>query len=82
MATLVQVFRVNSSKIEINVEAELLFPLSEGAAICGFQTDVYGTMVDGVVITKEQAQVAFEAAVRFLCFFENFASGYEINVAK
>ncbi|KAH3766309.1 hypothetical protein Pelo_1827 [Pelomyxa schiedti] len=53
-----------SSPTSGNVEAELKFTLpGERAAICGFQTDVYGAMVDGVITSKETAQVALEAAV-------------------
>jgi hypothetical protein len=33
--------------------------------VCGFATDIDGKqLVDGVITTKEQAQVAFENAVR------------------
>eukprot|EP00727_Mastigamoeba_balamuthi_P006727 m51a1_g2675 hypothetical protein (623) ;mRNA; f:724952-728853 len=47
-----------------NVEAEVLLVLPSGAAVCAFQTDVYGQMVDGVVVPKKDAQVAFENATR------------------
>lgn len=54
-------FKNNSKKA--NVEAELLFTLEDGSSICGFATDIYGQMVDGVVTSKETAQVALENAV-------------------
>ena len=46
------------------LEGSLDFPLPEGARVCGYGLDVAGTMVDGVVIPKEKARVAFEAEVK------------------
>ena len=41
-------------------EGELEFPVPEGAAVCGYQLEVNGSMVPGVVVAKEEARVAFE----------------------
>ena len=46
------------------LEGELLFPLPDGAAVTGYALDVKGVLVDGVVVKKEQARVAFETEVR------------------
>ncbi len=39
---------------------ELEFPIPDGATVCGYELEVNGTMVPGVVVPKEQARVAFE----------------------
>ena len=41
-------------------EGELEFPVPEGATVCGYQLEVNGSMVPGVVVAKEEARVAFE----------------------
>ncbi len=46
------------------IEGELVFPLPEGALVAGYALDIGGTMVDGVVVDKEKARVAFETEVR------------------
>ena len=46
------------------LEGELVFPLPDGAAVCGYALDVDGALVDGVVVKKEKARVAFEAETR------------------
>lgn len=46
------------------LEGELIFPLPDGAAVCGYALDIGGVMVDGVVVTKERARVAFETETR------------------
>ncbi|MCX7886968.1 MAG: VIT domain-containing protein, partial [Verrucomicrobiae bacterium] len=46
------------------LEGELQFPLPDGAVITGYALDVNGQMVDGVVVKKEKARVAFETEVR------------------
>lgn len=43
-----------------------MYLISIGSTVCGFATDIDNLLVDGVITTKEQAQVAFENAVRFL----------------
>ncbi|MGN0853060.1 MAG: VIT domain-containing protein [Kiritimatiellia bacterium] len=45
------------------LEGALDFPLPAGASVCGYALDVNGEMVDGVVVPKEKARVAFEAEV-------------------
>ncbi|QTN34268.1 DUF2135 domain-containing protein [Akkermansiaceae bacterium] len=47
-----------------DLEGELVFPLPDGAAVCGYSLDIAGVLVDGVVVTKERARVAFETEVR------------------
>src|SRR5574344_334318 len=39
---------------------ELEFPSPDGATVCGYELEVNGSMVPGVVVPKEQARVAFE----------------------
>ncbi len=46
------------------LEGELIFPLPDGAAVCGYALDINGVLVDGVVVTKEKARVAFETETR------------------
>lgn len=46
------------------LEGELIFPLSEGATICGYGLDINGELVDGVIVEKHQARIAFEKEVR------------------
>lgn len=46
------------------LEGELSFPLPDGAIVTGYALDVNGQMVDGVVVKKEKARVAFETEVR------------------
>lgn len=46
------------------LEGDLVFPLPDGAAVCGYALDINGALVDGVVVKKEKARVAFEAETR------------------
>ena len=46
------------------LEGDLVFPLPDGAAVCGYALDVNGVLVDGVVVKKEKARVAFESETR------------------
>ena len=46
------------------LEGELQFPLPDGATVTGYALDIDGQMVDGVVVEKEKARVAFETEVR------------------
>lgn len=46
------------------LEGELQFPLPDGAVVTGYALDVNGQMVDGVVVKKEKARIAFETEVR------------------
>lgn len=46
------------------LEGELVFPLPDGAAVCGYALDINGALVDGVIVTKERARVAFETETR------------------
>ncbi len=47
-----------------DLEGDLIFPLPDGAAVCGYALDITGVLVDGVVVTKERARVAFETETR------------------
>ena len=47
-----------------DLEGELVFPLPEGTTVSGYGLDIDGVVVDGVVVTKEKARVAFEAETR------------------
>ena len=55
------VFRNPNSRL---LEGELVFPLPDGAAVCGYALDINGALVDGVAVKKEKARVAFEAETR------------------
>ncbi len=46
------------------LEGDLVFPLADGAAVCGYALDIGGVLVDGVVVPKEKARVAFETETR------------------
>lgn len=46
------------------LEGDLVFPLPDGAVVSGYALDINGTLVDGVVVKKEKARVAFEAETR------------------
>jgi Ca-activated chloride channel family protein len=46
------------------LEGELVFPLPDGAAVCGYALDINGVLTDGVVVKKEKARVAFETETR------------------
>ena len=41
-------------------EGELEFPVPDGATVCGYELEIDGAMVPGVVVTKDEARVAFE----------------------
>lgn len=43
---------------------ELVFPLPEGAIVSGYGLDIDGEIVDGVVVEKQRARIAFETEVR------------------
>jgi Ca-activated chloride channel family protein len=47
-----------------DLEDELIFPLPDGAAVCGYAPDLGGVLVDGVIVTKGRARVAFETETR------------------
>ena len=46
------------------ISAPLAFPLPDGAAVCGYALEINGALVDGVVVPKEKARVAFETEQR------------------
>ena len=46
------------------LEGDLVFPLPDGAAVSGYALDIHGALVDGVVVKKEKARVAFETETR------------------
>ena len=46
------------------LEGELEFPLPDNAVICGYAIDIQGTMVEGRVVEKEKARIAFENEVK------------------
>jgi hypothetical protein len=50
--------------LDRDVEGELIFPLEEGAVVCGYSVDINGVMLQAVVCDKEVARKAFESEVR------------------
>ena len=46
------------------LSAPVAFPLPDGAVVCGYALEINGAMVDGVVVPKEKARVAFETEQR------------------
>lgn len=46
------------------VSASVSIPMPDGAVVCGYALDIEGTMVEGVVVTKEKARVAYETEER------------------
>ncbi|MCU0724472.1 MAG: DUF2135 domain-containing protein [Planctomycetes bacterium] len=59
--TMLMTFRNPHDRV---LEGELVFPLPEGAVVCGYGLDVEGEIVDGVVVEREKARVVFETEVR------------------
>ena len=59
--TMVMTFRNPQNRV---LEGEILFPLPEGSTVSGYGLDVNGEMVDGVVVEKHKARIAFEKEVR------------------
>ena len=59
-ATTMTFFNPNGRQLE----GELQFPLPDGAVVTGYALDINGRMVDGVVVRKEKARVAFETEAR------------------
>lgn len=46
------------------LEGEFLFPLPEGSTVSGYGLDIDGEIVEGAVVEKQKARVAFEKEVR------------------
>ena len=46
------------------LEGDLEFPLPDGAGVTGYALDIKGRMVDGVIVKKEKARIAFETEVK------------------
>ena len=46
------------------LEGTLLFPLPEGAVVCGYAIDLDGELVDGVIVPKQEARRILEAEIR------------------
>ncbi len=46
------------------LEGDLVFPLPEGSTVSAYGLDVGGEMIDGVVVERQEARVAFENEVR------------------
>ena len=59
--TMTMTFRNPHSRV---LEGELFFPLPEGSTISGYGLDVGGELVEGVIVQKDKARVAFEKEVR------------------
>ena len=47
-----------------DLEGEFLIRLPEGASVSGYGLDVEGVLVDGVVVEKQKARIAFEREAR------------------
>ena len=48
----------------LDLAAELIVPLPEGGAVCGFALDVDGILVDGSSVEKQRGRQVFEKIVR------------------
>ena len=59
--TLTMTFRNPHGRV---LEGELDIPLPEGATVSGYGLDVEGQLVEGVIVEKTRARVAFETEVR------------------
>lgn len=46
------------------MESEFMFPLPDGATVCGYGLDVDGSMVDGVAVEKDEARRIVETEIR------------------
>ena len=47
-----------------DISVNVALPLPDRATVCGYALDIHGQLVDGVVVEKEQARVAFETEQR------------------
>lgn len=47
-----------------DLEGNLVFPLPDGAVVCGYALDVDGRLVDGVVVPRQEARRILEAEQR------------------
>ncbi len=52
-----------SNPLKSPLEAVFKFPLSDGAAVCGFSAVVDGVVIDGVVQEKEEAFKNYDEAI-------------------
>ena len=52
----------NPNDRDMSVTLSILMP--DGAVVCGYALDIDGQMIDGVVVPKERARVAFETEQR------------------
>ena len=52
------------NKLNIQLAGDLYFPLPEGATVSGYALDINGKLIDGVVVSKRKARVAYEKEVR------------------
>lgn len=55
---------VSQNDTSRTLEGELNFPLPQSGVVSGFGYEIDGKMVDGVIVEKEQARVAFETEVK------------------
>ena len=49
---------------ERDISASLAIPMPDGAVVCGYALDIDGQLVDGVVVPKDEARIAFETEQR------------------
>ena len=47
-----------------DISASLAIPMPDRAVVCGYALDIDGQMVDGVVVPKDKARIAFETEQR------------------
>ncbi len=59
--TMTMTFRNPHARV---LEGEILFPLPEGATVSGYALDIEGQLVEGVVVEKHAARIAYEMEVR------------------
>lgn len=52
----------NPNKRDLSVDVQI--PMPDRAVVCGYALDIDGQMIDGVVVPKEKARIAFETEQR------------------
>ena len=58
------VLQFYSNNTETAIEANYILPLDSKAAVCDFQADINGTIIQGKVKEKQQARQEYQAAVQ------------------
>eukprot|EP01102_Stenamoeba_stenopodia_P013992 TRINITY_DN4606_c0_g1_i3.p1 TRINITY_DN4606_c0_g1~~TRINITY_DN4606_c0_g1_i3.p1 ORF type:complete len:764 (-),score=185.45 TRINITY_DN4606_c0_g1_i3:796-3087(-) len=64
MVAEVNVLQFYSNNEDVAIEANYVFPLDSNAAVCDFQADINGTIIQGKVKEKQQAKREYKEAIQ------------------